>query len=50
MSLEARGQGALCLLLVKDATLTPAGISIVAKPYWLHPLPVVGGGAPITRH
>lgn len=50
MSAEARGQQALCLVLVKDATLTVTGISIIAKPYWLHPLVVVGGGAPITRH
>ena len=50
MSLEARGQGPLSLVLARDVRLTLAGVSIVVKPYYLHPLPVVGGGAPITRH
>lgn len=50
MSAEARGQQPLCLVLVRDATLTAKGVSIIVKPYFLHPLVVVGGGAPITRH
>lgn len=50
VSLEARGQGPLSLVLARDVRLTLAGVSIVVKPFYLHPLPVVGGGVPITRH
>ena len=49
VGLESAGR-AVSLVLVHDLTLTKKGLSIVTKPYWLHPLVVVGGGAPITRH
>ena len=48
--LEAQGMRPLCLALVHDVRLTADGVSIVLKPWCLHPLEVVGGGIPITRH
>ena len=48
--LEAQGMAPLCLALVHDIRLTADGVSIVLKPWCLHPLAAVDGGRPITRH
>lgn len=50
MSAQADGQP-LVMATVRDVLLRAApGASVVQKPHWLLPLPVVGGGVPITRH
>ncbi len=50
MSAEKDGPP-IIMPVVRDVMLRAGpGASLVQKPYWLLPLPVVGGGMPITRH
>lgn len=49
MSAERAGQPILRVLL-RDVVLARGVAHLIQKPHWLLPLPVVGGGMPITRH
>lgn len=49
MSAERAGVP-IILALVRDVVLAPKVTHMILKDYRTLPLPVVGGGAPITRH
>lgn len=50
MSGEAREALPMLPVLCRDIVLRVDGVMSFQKPHWLLPLPVVGGGQPITRH
>lgn len=45
-----RSGAPIILALVRDVVLAPTATHLIPKDYRTLPLPVVGGGAPITRH